>query len=288
MPEIEFDNSPRVRRIIQTVCDLVHRPLGECRIVDLGCAHGGYALELARRGATCLGIEGRAAWIEQAKAGKRSLQLSNVDFVQDDVRNFSTEKYGSFDVVLCCGLLYHLNSPDLFEHLARISEACSDLTVIDTQISLRPAVETHWRGRTYWGCVFQEHVSGAEKRAKLASLGASLEDEQSFWLTRSSLLNALRHVGFTSVAECRNPVDNMYVQGEFRLHADFITLVAMKGKPIGNFIGMSARSEEEDWPENTGDFYFRPPPSEEASITRPLSRATSVLRSIRLPWRSRT
>ena len=54
MSQIEFDNSPRVRCIIQTVCDFVHRPLSECRVVDLGCAHGACPLELARRGTTCM------------------------------------------------------------------------------------------------------------------------------------------------------------------------------------------------------------------------------------------
>jgi hypothetical protein len=38
--------------------------------------------------------------------------LPNVEFVTDDVRNFSRERYGAFDVVICSGILYHLPGKD--------------------------------------------------------------------------------------------------------------------------------------------------------------------------------
>jgi len=65
-----LDNSPRTRRIVQVVSDLCRGSLDGKRILDLGCAHGGYAIEFARRGATTVGIEGRAAWLEHANASK--------------------------------------------------------------------------------------------------------------------------------------------------------------------------------------------------------------------------
>jgi hypothetical protein len=34
------------------------------------------------------------------------------------VRNLSEQRYGRFDVVLCVGLLYHLNEPDVLELLS--------------------------------------------------------------------------------------------------------------------------------------------------------------------------
>jgi hypothetical protein len=38
--------------------------------------------------------------------------LPNVEFVTDDVRNFSRKRYGAFDVVICSGILYHLPGKD--------------------------------------------------------------------------------------------------------------------------------------------------------------------------------
>src|SRR5262249_19160169 len=61
-------------------------------------------------------------------------------------------------------------------------------------------------------------------------------------------------VGFSSVYECRNPVDSVWVNGEFRLHADFVTLIAFKGTPAS----VSARPEV-DWPENPATFYMERP-----------------------------
>src|SRR6185503_4881590 len=61
-----------------------------------------------------------------------------------------------------------------------------------------------------------------EDRAR--QLWASLDNPESFWLTRSSLYNALSHVGFTSVHECHVPAETVKPTGR-------VTLVALKGQP---------------------------------------------------------
>ncbi len=284
MPSV-IDNTPRARRTLQTICDAARKPLAECRIVDLGCAHGQYTLELARRGATALGIEGRAAWIDRANESKRSLGLSNATFVQDDARNLSPEKYGTFDIVICSGLLYHLNSPDIFELMQAMYDTCTDFTLIDTEIALHPVAQTSWRGRTYHGLRYQEHAPESDRATRTASLGASLEEEQSFWLTLPSLLNALQHVGFTSVVQMRNPLDNLYVNGTFRMHQSFVGLLAFKGRPIGEFVGMGEKTEFEDWPEDERPFHWSPgiPKVHEQSawrrrMTRPSSLFSGIIK----------
>jgi SAM-dependent methyltransferase len=257
---VPLDNTPRARRMIQTICDLTRRPLTDCRILDLACAHGQYSIEFARRGAAVLGIEGRAEWLRQANSSKQSTGITTVDFVQDDVRNLSVAKYGTFDIILCLGILYHLDAADVFDFLLNVSNLCRDFAIIDTQIALRPETYKEWHGEKYWGWIYQEHPAAATAETKLATLGASLDNERSFWLTRSSLLNALRHVGFTSVLECRNPIDNMYSHGEFKLHADYVTMVALKGRPVGDFFGMNpAGNTEENWPENPSDYFLERP-----------------------------
>src|SRR6266566_3867908 len=93
----------KLRRIVQCVFDLAGGSVEGLRILDLACLEGLYAIEFARHNASCLGIEGREANIEKARFAKQMLQLDNLDFAQDDVRNLSVEKYGRFDVVLCLG-----------------------------------------------------------------------------------------------------------------------------------------------------------------------------------------
>jgi SAM-dependent methyltransferase len=198
---VPIDNSSIFRRVIQLVCDLAQRPLSGLRILDLACAHGAYANELAARGASVVAIEGREEWLRQARARRRP--TANVEFVNDDVRHLCRERYGEFDIVLCLGILYHLDTPDVFELIERIADVCRSFGVFETHVAAAPLASREWRGKTYWGQPSVEHAAGTPAAEKLKVLSASLDNEHSFWMTRASLLNVLRHVGFTSVSECQ-------------------------------------------------------------------------------------
>ena len=52
---VPVDNNPIVRRVIQVTCDVAGGPVAGLRILDLACAHGAYALEMAARGG--VGVE---------------------------------------------------------------------------------------------------------------------------------------------------------------------------------------------------------------------------------------
>ncbi len=282
--EYNLDNAPRIRRIVQAVMDLRRGDVSGARVLDLGCAHGGYTLEFARRGATALGIDGRPTWVSQAAQTGRDARIDGASFACEDVRTISRATYGAFDVVLCLGLLYHLDASDALGLLRTIHDMCTDFAIIDTQVALGPDETRELDGETYAGWVYREHVEGASPEEKAAMLGASLDDELSFWFTRSSLFNALKAAGFTSVMEVRNPLDNMYLNGELKLHEDVVTLVAMKGRPIGDFIGAAAgQRPEERWPEAVDDYILeRPwtrPKAVAAAMPPPVSRLSR--------WRSR-
>ena len=248
----DLDNSPRQRRILQIVSDLRRGDLKGVRVLDLGCAHGVFALELARRGAEVVGVEGRDSWVAMANQAKHDLGLPNVTFIQGDVRKISRETLGQFDVVLCLGLLYHLDAEDAVQLLRTIHGMCADFAVIDTQIAVKPDADLALGGHTYRGWRYREHAVSATADQKEEILGASLDDEFSFWFSRPSLLNLLRHVGFSSVLESRNPFDNLYLNGELRMHEDVVSLVAMKGVGVGDFVGLTDQARaQEDWPESS-------------------------------------
>ena len=214
----------KLRRIVQCVLDLTGGSVEGLRILDLACLEGLFAVEFARHKARCLGIEGRKANIEKARFAKEVLLLDDMDLVQDDVRNLSIEKYGEFDVVLCLGLLYHFDVPDVFSFVERLGEVCRRVCIVDTRIALQPKTSYTYRGRTYFGTKGDEHDDTESTEEKLAKLWASLDNNENFWLSRPSLYNALSHAGFTTVYECNVPA-------EPDKPADRITVVAIKGKP---------------------------------------------------------
>lgn len=243
---IEGDNELRLQRIVQIVSDVSPRPLGELRVLDLGCLEGLFAVELARQGAEVVGLEGREANLAKARLAKRVLELESLELVQDDIRNLSRERYGEFDVVLCLGVLYHFDAPEVFDVLERVSEVCRGLAIVETHIStVRRQAFTH-AGRTYWGSTLEEPTSSVHVHDRRL-LWASLGNRRSVLLTRTSLCNALVHAGFTTVFE-----NHMPVEGE--TSPDWITLLAMKrtreqllSAPAVNDLGW-VDLPEETWP----------------------------------------
>jgi len=213
----------KLRRIVQCVFDLTGGSVEGLRVLDLACLEGLYATEFARHKASCLGIEGREANIEKARFAKQVLGLDNLDFVQDDVRNLSMAKYGSFDVVLCLGLLYHLDAPDVFPFIERMSEVCRKICIVDTRIALSPTAQYTYQDKIYSGMRGDEHGERDSIETKKSKLWASLDNNENFWLSRPTLYNALSHAGFTTVYEC-------HVPAEPEKPADRITFVAIKGE----------------------------------------------------------
>ena len=59
-------------------------------------------------------IEGREANAAKARVAAEVLGLERLEIRVEDVRELSAERHGTFDVVLCLGLLYHLDADDLF------------------------------------------------------------------------------------------------------------------------------------------------------------------------------
>lgn len=221
----EFSPQLQVKRVVQLIADLAEKPFADLRILDLACLEGIYSVEFALKGSKVVGIEAREANIEKARFAKDVLKLPNLDFYQDDVRNLSRDAYGLFDVVFCSGILYHLDAPDVFSFIESCADVCTHLMIIDTHISVEPKMPYVFKRKKYWGRRYIEHGINASQREKDRSVWASIDNEESFWLTKASLLNVLLDTGFTSVLECVVP------PSPGRL-SDRITLVGRKGTPV--------------------------------------------------------
>ncbi len=227
-PSVWKDYSPnasRIRRVVQMIADFSRQPFENLRILDLGVLEGAFAIELARRGATVVGIEGREANIVKAQFAKEALSLKNVDFILDDVRNVAEKTYGRFDVILCLGILYHLNAPDVFRFLEQVAEMCDQFVIIDTELLAIPETSQVYKGKAYWGANREDHQPAATQEEKLKNLCMSLDNVRSFIFTRFSLFNFLQQIGFSSVYECAIPP----VLG----HGVRATFLAVKGQQVG-------------------------------------------------------
>lgn len=174
----------KLRQIVHIVSDITDRPLGTLRVLDLACLEGEYGIQMALHGANVLGIEGREVNLAKARFSKEVLGLDNVELILDDVRHLDKETHGTFDVVLCLGILYHLDAPDVFDFVEKVAAVCQRVAVIDTHISLTDADSFDWNGKTYWGNFCQEHRADSTPEERLKSLWDSLDNVRCFRFTR--------------------------------------------------------------------------------------------------------
>ena len=214
----------RLKRIVQVCGDIVGKPLSQCRVLDLACLEGHYALEFAAHGSEVVGIEGRAASVAKCNFARDALGFVRAVFHQDDVRNLSVAKYGVFDIVICSGLLYHLPAHDAWALIQAMHDVCRGLVVLDTFVALSDRVSVELGGTRYHGHVYGEHGADDSAEAKARRLWASLDNQSSFWFTEPSLLNLFARAGYTSTFEVLTPT----MPGNLR---DRKTYVAIKGRP---------------------------------------------------------
>jgi hypothetical protein len=103
--------------------------------------------------------------------------------------------------VLCLGLLYHLDAPDVFQLLERMRDLCRDLVIIQTRVAPYPSERREHRGRQYLGMPFPEPPPDTPRLSSDA-LCSSIGNPLSFQLTRASLCDAFADVGYSSVLQC--------------------------------------------------------------------------------------
>jgi|SRR5215207_5202039 len=240
----------RLKRVLQIARDLSAKPLGFCRILDLGCLDGQFSIEFALTGAEVIGIEIREANIQKALFAKEALQLNNLKLIQDDVRNISRQKHGRFDVILCSGILYHLNTPDVFAFIESMYEMSERLLIIDTHISLNPNTSVTHKGETYSGEYWREYSDEDIELAGRKNLWASWGNPTSFQFTRPALVNFLSRTGFTSVYECFNPAHLNFGKPGLE-HRDRCTFVAINGQKQNLFTSPAANDLIENHPEGS-------------------------------------
>jgi SAM-dependent methyltransferase len=197
----EFSEQPVLRSAKRVLKTMYPSGFNGKRIVDLGCLEGGYAVEFARMGFDSVGIEVRQSNFENCMYVKNNVDLPKLEFAKDDVWNI--QKYGHFDVIFCCGLLYHLDRPMEFVKMA--SEVCADAIIINTHYASTKG--NHAQPHDH----FTEHEGtrglwyGEYRPDQVSTLDeikwASWSNRQSFWPEKEYFPRMLKNAGFDLVFE---------------------------------------------------------------------------------------
>jgi SAM-dependent methyltransferase len=240
------DNHLRyVRRILQAVADLTDKPLRETKVLDLACLEGGFSIEFALHGASVVAVEGRRQNLAKLEFARDALGLTNVETVLDDVRNVTPARFGTFDAVLCLGLLYHLDAASLEGFLQNLWSLTTRLLVVDTHVSLFGGELVQIGGRDYAGATQPEHGAADDAATMARRNWASLDNRNSFYLTEPGLLNLLSDLGFSSVHCVEMPW--------YSIMSDRRTIAAIKGQRLElkcddrALAALARREERPEW-----------------------------------------
>jgi len=127
----EHGLSPAHRLLLDAV-------LAGARVLDVGCATGYLAAELARRGCRVTGVETDPAVAERARVQCEAVVIGDVE---DDDCGRALADLAPFDVVLCGDVLEHLRDP------WSALRALAALAAPDGRVVLSVPNVAHWTGR---------------------------------------------------------------------------------------------------------------------------------------------
>jgi len=202
-----FEDCERMQAIGRII-DLAAATLddGPLRIADLGALEMGFSVEAARKGHRVLALEGRQSNVDRFRWLEQHLDLPNLEVACDDVRNVSN--HGAFDLVLCLGLLYHLDKPR--EVLEAIAAAVTHTLVLDTHVAIpndpeAPGADALNEGLP--GRWVSEFAPDTEQEDIDRLAWASLDNPASFWIQPKALSLLLNELGFPLVMRVHNVDD---------------------------------------------------------------------------------
>ncbi|QCX76109.1 Ubiquinone biosynthesis O-methyltransferase [Streptomyces sp. YIM 121038] len=150
-------------------------PVGRrLRVLDVGMGHGVQALRLARAGHEVTGVERAAEGLAAARAAAAAEPegiRSRMRIVEGDGRDTGVHFLpGSFDVVLCHGVLMYVDEPDaLLAGLGRVLAPGGLLSLVVRNadaLAMAPALRGDWGGAlAAFGTDTYEDPSGGRARA---------------------------------------------------------------------------------------------------------------------------
>ncbi len=181
-PTFANRHAQRKAYFFRALVELCGGSLAGKRVLDLACNAGFWSLAAIEAGCEhVLGIEGRQVYVDQANfvCEAKRIDPARYAFRRASVQEAVAGDLGSFDVVLCLGLLYHVSQHMTL--LERIAALNTDLLVIDTEISRRV------------GSLLEVRHEAPDER------GSSIDHELVMVPTRQAVTDMVRQLGYASV-----------------------------------------------------------------------------------------
>jgi tRNA (mo5U34)-methyltransferase len=161
--------------------------LAGMRVLDIGCAEGFFSFEAERRGAAeVVAIDENAGLLERFQLVRGALRMKAQAHLCS-VYDLMPKLFGTFDLVMFFGVLYHLLHPMLA--LTAIRSICKGTLLMQTHVADEPNVPQDVPVATF-------HPRGLESGPP----GARVVDESVFWVpNRLCAKEMIRKAGFTDV-----------------------------------------------------------------------------------------
>ncbi len=218
-PKVVNRHKQRRRYFSSALVGLFGGSLSGHRVLDLGCGAGFWALEAIEAGADfVLGIDAHATSIEQAKLVFEGKGIEPARYGFERANIFEHELPGSFDIVLCVGLMHVIAKPvELFELMQR---AGAEVIVVETELSQAPSS-------------FFELASNPNP--KLA-----VDHQLALIPTRQAVVELAEEFGYRTVALARNMTDYAGMDDYRRRRR--LAFICSNGRSL------SSLAAEEPWP----------------------------------------
>ena len=168
------------------------------KVLDYCCGDGNLTIFLAENGAEAFGIDISPVSIQNAKEKAKNKILRNISFFVTDAEKLEFED-GYFDLIICSGVLHHLDIKIAYPELARVLKADGKI-ICDEPLAYNPVFQIYRRLtphlRTKWE---MEHIL-KKKEIKLTEKYFSKTETKFFHLT------TLLAVPFRNIPTIFNPL----------------------------------------------------------------------------------
>jgi hypothetical protein len=171
-------------------------------VLELGPLEGGHTYMLTNAGANVLAVEAQTRAYLKCLIAKELLGMDHAHFVLGDFMEYLRTTHDRFDVCVASGVLYHMRNP--VETLALTTNVADKLflwthyydeDIISNSKVLSPRFPSYETAESHgFKHKLHRHVYGAALQLKGFCGGSA---PHANWLSRSDVLGALEHFGWT-------------------------------------------------------------------------------------------
>lgn len=119
------------KRILRSIIAEQRVPLNLQSAIDVGCGLGHFSGLLSSLGLQVIGVDAREENVLEARR-----RYPGIDFHVLDAEQTTSERFGRFDLVVCLGLLYHLENP--FRVVRNLAGMASQLALVEGMVYPSP------------------------------------------------------------------------------------------------------------------------------------------------------